>query len=105
MPGAVHVNKSLGTRSSRIYLLQAFFHSSEAHLVFLPLTEHGESVVTHELRKTGIACEGGRARTSNRAGGGAFTKGGVSCTVSPFAHAKAEGRERTGHGSNLSLPR
>ena len=54
---------------------------------------------------------GAGARTSNRAGGGSFhefTKGGVSWTVSPLAHAKAEGKERTGHGcnfSNLSLPR
>ena len=34
--------------------------------------------------KQGVAvseAERGRARTSNRAGGGAFTKGGVSCTV------------------------
>ena len=64
----------------------------------------GKFVVTHKLRKTGMGCERG---SSNRAGGGTFTKGGVSCTVSPLAHAKAGGRERTGHGCslNLSLPK
>ena len=67
----------------------------------------GKFIVIHNLRKTGRDCERGRARTSNRAGGGALTKGGVSHTVNPLAHAKTGGRERTGHGcsfSNLWLP-
>ena len=72
------------------------------------LAECGKFIVTHKLRKGGVGCEGGRTKTRNRAGDGAFTKGGVLCTVSPLAHGKGEQRERTGHGcsfSNLLLPR
>ena len=35
------------------------------------------------------SCEEGWARTRSRAGGGAFTKGRVLCTVSPLTHAKS----------------
>lgn len=113
-PASVHINKSSGMGSSGNCLLRAFSHYSVPPppplgiLWNKTLAECGKFIVTHKLRKGGVGCEGGRTKTRNRAGDGAFTKGGVLCTVSPLAHGKGEQRERTGHGcsfSNLLLPR
>ena len=77
------------------------------------------SLTNSEKRGAAVSeAERGRARISNRAGGGAFTKGGVSCTVesvhSHMPRQEGENNMPRQEGeksrpwpsfSNLSLPR